>query len=177
MPSNIDRHEQDHLFGALHKATALSPPIVISAAFGVCRPYFLFYGAGISLLIGHYTKTDFAVGCQSVCKVCRWSSVPIVVFVGRIEVGKEVAEMEGEKGHVRTIRHAETRIHHKIVVVDIIVYIAECDFLTADFPSFREADVIVGSLSRPAVESSVEKNGILFNRVGKMITLQKPSNG
>lgn len=85
--------------------------------------------------------------------------------------------MEREKGHIRTIRYAEARIHHEIVVVDIIVYIAECDFLTADLPlSFCKADVIVGFLSRPAVESSVEKNSIPFNRVGKMITLQKPSN-
>lgn len=82
--------------------------------------------------------------------------------------------MEREKGHVGTHCDAEACIHYNIVlIVDIAVYTTERDVLTADFPSsLREADVIVGSLSRSAIEPSIEKDGILFNRVGKMITLQ-----
>lgn len=118
--------------------------------------------------------TDLAVGHHSVCKVCRPSSVPIVVFVDWIEAPKEVVEMEREKGHVGTHCDAEACTHYNIVlIVDIAVYTTERDVLTADFPSsLREADVIVGSLSRSAIEPSIEKDGILFNRVGKMITLQ-----
>ena len=82
--------------------------------------------------------------------------------------------MEREKGHVGTHCDAEACAHHNIVlIVDIVIYTTERDVLTADFlSSFREADVIVGSLSRSAIEPSIEKDGILFNRVGKMITLQ-----
>lgn len=82
--------------------------------------------------------------------------------------------MEREKGHVGAHCNAEACTHYNIVlIVDIAVYTTERDVLTADFPSsLREADVIVGSLSRSAIEPSIEKDGILFNRVGKMITLQ-----
>ena len=79
--------------------------------------------------------------------------------------------MEREKGHVGTHCDAEACTHHQ--VVSVIDYMTEHDVLTADFlSSFREADVIVGFLSRSAIEPSVEKDGVLFNRVGKMITLQ-----
>ena len=82
--------------------------------------------------------------------------------------------MEREKGHVGTHCAAEACAHHNIVlIVDIVIYTTERDVLTADFlSSFREADVIVGFLSRSAIEPSIEKDGTLFNRVGKMITLQ-----
>ena len=81
--------------------------------------------------------------------------------------------MECEKCHVGTHRLAKACPHCKIVVVNIVVHTSEHDALTADLlPSLCKADVIIGFLSRPAVESSVEKNRILFNRVGKMITLQ-----
>ena len=79
--------------------------------------------------------------------------------------------MEREKGHVGTHCAAEACAHHQ--VVSVIDYMTEHDVLTADFPpSLREADVIVGFLSRSAIEPSIEKDGVLFNRVGKMITLQ-----
>lgn len=82
--------------------------------------------------------------------------------------------MEREKGHVGTHCVAEACARHNMVlIVDIAVYTTERNVLTADFPSsLREADVIVGSLSRSAIEPSIEKDGILFNRIGKMITLQ-----
>lgn len=82
--------------------------------------------------------------------------------------------MEREKGHVGTHCVAKACARHNMVlIVDIAVYTTERDVLTADFPSsLREADVIVGSLSRSAIEPSIEKDGILFNRIGKMITLQ-----
>lgn len=82
--------------------------------------------------------------------------------------------MEREKGHVGAHCVAEACARHNIVlVVDIVIYTTERNVLTADFPSsLREADVIVGSLSRSAIEPSIEKDGILFNRIGKMITLQ-----
>lgn len=82
--------------------------------------------------------------------------------------------MKREKGHVGTHCVAEACAHHTIIlIVDIVVYTTERDVLTADFPSsLREADVIVGFLSRSAIEPSIEKDSILFNRVGKMITLQ-----
>ena len=101
------------------------------------------------------------------------SFAPIVVFVGRIEIGKEVVEMECEKRHVGTHRLAKACIHCKIFVVNIVVYTSEHDALTTDFfLALCKADVIIVFLSFPAVESSVEKKRILFNRVGKMITLQ-----
>ena len=82
--------------------------------------------------------------------------------------------MEREKGHVGTHCVAEACAHHNIIlIVDIVIYTTERDVLTADFPpSLCEADVIIGFLSRSAIEPSIEKDGILFNRVGKMITLQ-----
>lgn len=82
--------------------------------------------------------------------------------------------MERKKSHVGTHCIAEACAHHNIVlIVDIVVYTTERDVLTADFQSsLREADVIVGFLSRSAIEPSIEKDSILFNRVGKMITLQ-----
>lgn len=82
--------------------------------------------------------------------------------------------MEREKGHVGTHCAAEACAHHNIVlIVDIVIYTTERNVLTADSPSSScEADVIVGFLSRSAIEPSIEKDGTLFNRVGKMITLQ-----
>lgn len=81
--------------------------------------------------------------------------------------------MECEKRHVGTHRLAKACTHCKIFVVNIVVYTSERDALTTDFLlALCKADVIIGFLSCPAVESSVEKNRILFNRVGKMITLQ-----
>lgn len=79
--------------------------------------------------------------------------------------------MEREKGHVSAHGNAEACTHHQ--VVSVIDYMTEHDVLTADSPSSScEADVIVGFLSRSAIEPSIEKDGTLFNRVGKMITLQ-----
>jgi len=105
------------------------------------------------------------------------SFAPIVVFVGWIEIGKEVVEMEREKGHVGTHRLAKARTHCKIVVVNIVAYAAEHDALASNLlPSLWKVDFIIGFLSRPAIESAVEKNRIFFNCVGEMITLQQPSN-
>lgn len=79
--------------------------------------------------------------------------------------------MEREKGHVGAHCNAEACPHHQ--VVSVIDYMTEHDVLTADSPtSSCEADVIVGFLSRSAIEPSIEKDVTLFNRVGKMITLQ-----
>jgi len=81
--------------------------------------------------------------------------------------------MEREKGHVGTQGIAEACAHCKIVVVDVVVYAAEHDALAADLlSSLCKVDLVIGFVSCSAVETSIEKNRILFNRVGKMITLQ-----
>lgn len=73
------------------------------------------------------------------------SFTPIVVFVGRIEIGKEVVEMECEKRHVGTHRLAKACTHCKIFVVNIVVYTSEHDALTTDFLlALCKADVIIG---------------------------------
>lgn len=133
---------------------------------------YFFYGAGITILFNHQKKTDLAVYHH--CKVCRLLLIPIVVFIDWIEVWEEIVKMECEKSHVGTHCIAEAYLHRKIVfVIDIIVYAAEHNVLTADFQStFSKADVIVGFLSCSTIETSIEKDCILFNRVGKMIAFQ-----
>lgn len=81
--------------------------------------------------------------------------------------------MECEKRHVCTHRLAKACAHCKIVVVNIVVHASEHDALAADLlSSLCKVDLVIGFVTCSAVETSIEKDRILFNRVGKMITLQ-----